>query len=81
MPLTITPKNTAGFEIEDKRFHIPFVFSSPCPSCGEVHERDLSGGDYLAYPKLGKTKCGFYCEDCDKDWSESFILGITAVIP
>ena len=58
------------------------MVTSQCPSCGKEYARDLSEGDfYLAYPTLGRTKCTFYCGVCDKDWSEPFILGITAALP
>lgn len=46
-------KDYKGFEIEIKRFYVPFVISTKCKGCGEVIEEWL-GNDYLSYPTLGE---------------------------
>lgn len=82
MSLTITPKHMDDYEIHVKRLHLPYLLESPCPVCSKVIQRDLSSGPYtLSYPKLGRTACWFVCEDCNREWTEDFILSLTVEKP
>lgn len=77
MSLTITP-SAKIFEIDTKRFYVPFVVSSPCPQCEELDVQDLSRHHYFAYPIVGEPiPFGFYCSECDTEWSHRVVLGIT----
>lgn len=56
--------SAANLEL-DKRLHVPYVVSSPCPTCKRLVEVDLSGGDhYLSSPRIGQpTSIYFVCEE------------------
>jgi len=66
-------------EIEVKRLYIDGVeIESKCPKCGKIYKCPI-GGDHLSYPTLNEpTKHYCYCEDCNTEWQEYFILEMTA---
>lgn len=43
-----------NFEIDVKRFYIPFKVTIICEGCGEEVTRDF-GDDYISYPQLGDS--------------------------
>jgi len=66
------------FQFEAKRFNFPCVITSKCPECGEKNEQDLND-DYLSYPMINAEQgVGFYCDECDEEWDELIVIGITA---
>lgn len=77
--ITINEDGTAdGFEIEVKRFYLPFTIHSCCPACGLADECDLQAEQYLSYPAIGTPESvGFYCSECDHEWEVNVKLGIT----
>ena len=73
-----------SFEIEVKRFYVPFTITDECPKCGMTTEC-AETSDYFSYPTVGKKeKVSFYCthwEDgeelgCEHEWSRNVILSI-----
>ena len=62
--------------VEVKRFYIPFTIETKCPNCNKKNVTNLER-EYLSYPPLGDPfEFGFYCSDCDYDWTEKIILDI-----
>ena len=62
----------------DKRTRIPFVLTDDCPECGETATRDLSEGDYLAFPVPNTPfEFTFGCIECDHNWGHKVILKVT----
>jgi len=71
----IKTKNT--FEIDVKRFYIPFLITEDCPSCGRNNEVDFTT-NYLSYPTVSEPiKVNFYCYVCEHEWSKQVKLEIT----
>ncbi len=54
--------------LDIKRLYLPgWTLESPCPSCGDLYERDF-GNDYLSYPTPGEwLDQTFECE-CGTEW-------------
>lgn len=76
--MKITEKKVAGdnFQIDVKRFYLPFIIETNCPECGELHEHDLTEY-YLAYPRIARaSKIYFSCE-CEHEWSEEVVVNVT----
>ncbi len=68
----ITRNDNTDFEIEVKRFYIPFTIHSNCPRCDRPHSVDLED-QYLSYPVVGEpVEVYFGCEegDCYDDGPE-----------
>lgn len=53
-PPTIKPARAKNLRIEDKRFHVPFIVESSCPTCAERHSVDLTR-EYLPDGVYGAT--------------------------
>ena len=81
MPLTVEHIYEDGFVVDVKRFYLPLVFSSPCPKCTEVAQRDLSES-YLGYPSLNTSQVAwFHCKECEAEWKEEFTLRLAVETP
>ena len=64
------------FEIEVKRFYIPFSVETNCPRCNTVQTQNLEV-DYLSYPTVGNPiDLDFYCGACEHEFSEKVKLEI-----
>lgn len=80
--MTVTPTDgIMGFEIDVKRFNVPYRVESRCPRCQQVCTQDLSGRHHLSNPKLNTpSQFWFYCggnNGCQYEWSEGYILTMT----
>ena len=81
MSLTVEHIYEDEFVIDTKRLYLPLVFSSPCPKCNGVLERDLSES-YLSYPSLNTPQTvSFYCGECHEEWTEEFTLRLSVEFP
>lgn len=60
-----------GFDIDSKRFYLPFTFKVKCQGCGKEIEENFEDY-YLSYPIIGKpfVYTAYHGEDCD---TETFI--------
>jgi len=74
-------KKKGEFEIDVKRFVVPFVAVAVCPNCGKEVRRNLSGDGPdswpLDYPTTGNFELDLYCGDgCEHEWAETVRLSI-----
>lgn len=74
-----TPKVTRlvdKFQVDVKRFHLPFEVSQGCPACGVVCTRDLRR-DYVDYPTLRESHdVHGYCDACGHAWPMNIVIDI-----
>lgn len=58
--------NYEGFEMNEKRMHVPFVITLTCKGCGKELEQTLHHNHYLSYPVIGKSYAHvvYHGEDC-----------------
>jgi len=69
-------KRSEPFDIDVKRFYLPFVLEAACPNCGAQQADDLSI-DYLSYPTaMWRQPHRFWCRTCDKEWDENIYIDI-----
>jgi hypothetical protein len=78
-PLTII--NTDE-EIElSKRFRMPVICSSACPSCKKVVTLDMSEVSYLSYPRTNRPEIITMFHECDNDiiteWNYEVVVKVT----
>lgn len=65
------------FDLDVKRFHVPYELRQCCPSCGRVVRYNLLA-EYLSYPTVGKPfEFGMYCGDCGHEWNITVKLTMT----
>lgn len=79
-PRVEVSEGSNGFSVIDsKRQHVPFVVHSTCSRCLHEESRDLSSGQYMAYPVLvardveatdapSPDRVYFTCQDCELEW-------------
>ena len=73
-------KDFKAFEIDCKRFYLPYTIEVACEKCGEKITQDLSQ-QYLGYPQMGKPfDHYFWCEECDHEFSREMELEISITI-
>ncbi len=71
-------KNSTGFEIDVKRFYLPYEVYDNCAKCGSETGIDLSSTHYISYPKLDSpNKIYFYCHTCEHGWGKYVELKIS----
>lgn len=72
------------FEIDVKRFNVPYLVYSDCPHCGNADcFTDLSSDQYLSYPIICEPKgVSIYCPKCEEHHEVLIQLDIvvTAVV-
>lgn len=67
MNIEVNKTSENAFEINVKRFYLPFEINWTCPNCKEKGKQDLNH-DYLSYPIAGKPFTHtLYCYDCDHE--------------
>lgn len=55
-----------GFQINEKKFKIPYSIDWECPNCGENHSNVLNDDEYLSFPKINAPiKYILYCDECE----------------
>lgn len=72
-------KGGASFEIEVKRFRVPFRIWDDCPTCGAETESGETA-HYFSYPWVGEPEpVRFCCEDCEDapvEWERKVLLSL-----
>lgn len=67
-----------GFDIDVKRFYIPFTLQANCPKCERLLESDLSHHRYLSYPLIGEPiEETLYCGECDEEVFVELVLDLS----
>jgi hypothetical protein len=80
----VTKLDDHPFQIEDKRFYLPFKIEAVCPYCSKTCTMDLSR-DYLSYPYIGKPEPVHFAHETSDptakygahEWTIEVVLGIT----
>ena len=75
---TVEMKPDTAIVVEQKRFYVPAVLRSTCPTCGARYERDLEAA-YLSEPPCGVPFTErLYCQngDCAGVWNVSLRLDV-----
>lgn len=71
-------KNSIGFEIDVKRFYLPYEVYDNCAKCGRETGIELSSIHYISYPKLDfPNRIYFYCRECEYNWEKYVELKIS----
>jgi len=66
------------YEIDIKRFYVPWYIETECPMCGLLTDNE---GEYLSYPSVGKPfKVLFSCDECDHEWYHEILLKLNIEI-
>jgi len=65
------------FDLNIKRFYLPFKIEKECPNCKTKCIVDLNM-NYLSYPTVNvKKQQYFYCENCEQEFEVDIILKIS----
>lgn len=78
-PLTIIDTDE---EIElSKRFRMPVICSSACPSCKKVVTLDMSESSYLSYPRTNRPETITISHECTAsdltEWKYEVVVKVT----
>lgn len=80
MSTSVEMTSDGAITIEKKRFYVPAILRSVCPSCEVPYKRDLND-QYLSYPPCNVPfREHLYCGECDHEWDVDLRLDVRVTL-